>query len=870
MKKAFKYIPSFAAFLLLLLTSAAQELPLMPADPAVQTGSLPNGMSYYLVTNPTTDGTADFALVQRTGTSDAGELALDAAKDALTSLPRLRNISTQSFLASHGVAPGKDGFVKVSENATLYHFDNVLLAEDAIDSVLLVIMDIADRITANSGPEWKLYAPADQAVVVSGDIDAASIASKLKMLSYMTPFVEPQERETTEWRDKDSAEFRITRDATGDFVTISASWTSARTPKQYMNTVQPVIYSMFMNELGLLAKDRLYQMLQYQNIPVASVSYDHVSSVRSFGDESFTVRLTVSPEHQAQAVEALARTMSSLDKGTAAAHELAAVKRRYLSQLEKSAGRLIKSNTEYVEQCAFAFLYNAPLTTAVDVYKFLKYRDLSVEAELNLFNNIAAALLDGQKNLTVACAAPVGFDISEGDLRSQFSAAWSADYEPFICKAPIDSMPLPPAGLPLKLKSTKRDPVSGGTVWTFANGFKVVYRRQETGRRMHYALALNGGYGNIKVLTEGEGAYVADYLRLNRVSGMSAGELRLALEEKGIEHKIEVNLSNTVILGSAHEADMDLLMRLLLASVNEREYDQAAFEYYKSCLEVEKEFVKGSIQERVIEIEKMMCPGYEYSSHKYSGQLSDDFQTKVEEFWKYQAGKTNDGVLVLVGNIEETKLRKLIQNYIGGFAVTDRAYPRTNVAYQPISGSVTHNMKGDGNSIDMVLSARQPLTVENYMASEIAAGVLKQMISEAISGTGMYLRLAHNCRIYPQERFNVMISVVEADPDGFARDAQMSGIDDVTKILRNVLEELPETEISEDVVQKYKTVLKGHLALKMKDPHYWVQAIVKRHLDGKDFTTSYESKIDAVTPAKVKAVLAPLSNTSRVEYIIER
>ena len=431
-------------------------------------------------------------------------------------------------------------------------------------------------------------------------------------------------------------------------------------------------------------------------------------------------------------------------------------------------------------------------------------------------------------------------------------------------------MPLPPAGLPLKLKSTKRDPVSGGTVWTFANGFKVVYRRQETGRRMHYALALNGGYGNIKGLTEGEGAYVADYLRLNRVSGMSAGELRLALEEKGIEHKIEVNLSNTVILGSAHEADMDLLMRLLLASVNEREYDQAAFEYYKSCLEVEKEFVKGSIQERVIEIEKMMCPGYEYSSHKYSGQLSDDFQTKVEEFWKYQAGKTNDGVLVLVGNIEETKLRKLIQNYIGGFAVTDRAYPRTNVAYQPISGSVTHNMKGDGNSIDMVLSARQPLTVENYMASEIAAGVLKQMISEAISGTGMYLRLAHNCRIYPQERFNVMISVVEADPDGFARDAQMSGIDDVTKILRNVLEELPETEISEDVVQKYKTVLKGHLALKMKDPHYWVQAIVKRHLDGKDFTTSYESKIDAVTPAKVKAVLAPLSNTSRVEYIIER
>ena len=870
MKKAFKYILSIAITLVFLLPSAAQDLPLMPVDPAVKSGTLPNGMSYYLVTNQTTDGTADFALVQRTGTAEAGELARDAAKDALSSLPRLRNISTQSFLASQGVAPGKDGFVKVSENATLYHFDNVLLAEDAIDSVLLVIMDIADRINANTGPEWKLYAPADQAVVVSGDIDAALIASKLKMLSYMTPFAEPQERKETEWKGNDSADFRIARDAAGDFVTISASWASPRTPKQYMNTVQPVIYSMFMNELGLLAKDRICQTLKHKNIPAASVSYNHISSVRSFGDESFTVSMTVSPEHLAQAVETLAQTMSSLDKGTAAVHELAAAKTRYLSQLEKEAGVLMKSNTEYVEQCAAAFLYNAPLTTADDIYKFLKYRDLSIETELNHFNNIAAALLDGQKNLTVMCRTSEDFAVAEDDLRNLFAAAWTADAEPVVCKAPIDSMPLPPAVLPLKLKSTKKDPISGGTVWTFANGFKVVYRRQETGRRMHYALALNGGYGNIKGLSAGEGAYVADYLSLNRISGMSSEELRLALEEKGIEHNLEVNLSNTVIQGHAHERDMDLLMRLLLASVNEREGDADAFEYYKSCLGVEKEFAKGSIQERIIEIEKMMCPGYEYSSHKYSGELSDDFQAKVDAFGKHQSGKTNDGVLVLVGNIEETKLRKLIQNYIGGFAVTDRAYPRTNVAYQPISSAVTYDKQGDRNSVDIVLSSRQPLTVENHMASEVAAGVLKQMISEAISGTGMYLRLAHNCRIYPQERFNVMISVAEADPDGFARDAKMTGTDEVLKIMRELLKGLPKAEISEDVVAKYKTVLKGHLALKMKDPHYWVQAIVKRHLDGKDFTTSYESKIDAVTPAKVKAVLAPLSNTSRVEYIIER
>lgn len=870
MKNTFKYILFTLICVLQMTSSAAQNLPLLPADPAVKSGVLPNGMSYYLVTNPTTDGTADFALAQRTGTSEVGEKALSVAKDALTSLPRLRNISTQSFLASHGVAPNKDGFVKVSEKATLYHFDNVLLAEEATDSVLLVLMDIADRISANTGPEWKYYAPSDQAVIVSGDIDATSVAAKLKMLSYMTPSRQTVEREEAVWQSRDTSIFEVSAGASGQFVTVSATWTSARTPKQYMNTVQPFIYSMFINELGLLAHERITRNLRDLNIPVASVSYNHLNSLRTFADEEFTLSVSVAPDHLSSAVEVLARTMSALERGTAAAHELAAVKRRYLEQLEARAARLVKSNTEYIEQCASAFLYNAPLTTDKEVYNFLKYRDLNIQTELSHFNNIASALLDVRKNLDVSCSVPEGFEVSADVIKRQFEAAWESEALPFVCKAPIDSMPLPAAMLPIKLKSSKKDPISGGVTWTFANGFKVVYKRQDTGRRMHYALALNGGYGNIKGLDHGEGAYVSDYMMLNRVSGMTHEEFRLALEENDIEHRIEVNLSNTVIQGDAHESDMDLLMRTLLASVNEREYDAEAFEYYRSCLGVEREFIRGTVQDRILAIDDMICPGYEYSSLKFSGQVSPDFPAKVDAFWKQQSGKANDGVLVLVGNMEETKLRKLLQNYVGGFVTTDRAYPRTNVIYQPISGSVTCGLKGGKNSIDVVLSSRQPLTAENYMISEVAAGVLRQMVSEAISGTGMYLIFAHNCRIYPQERFNVMVSVAEADLNGFAHDAKMTGTDEVLSILREVLASLPEAEISDEVVAKYKAVLKGNIELKLNDPRYWVQAIVKRHLDGKDFTTSYASKIDAVTPSKVKAVLAPLSSTTRVEYIIER
>ena len=869
MKKALKYCILHAFSMLMTVLSSAQGLPSAPRDPSVKNGILPNGMAYYLVTNPTTDNIADFALVQRTGFKDLGEQAGSVAREGLTSLPRLKE-SPQAFLASHGVAPSKDGFVRVSENATLYHFDNVILTEQAIDSVLLVLMDIVDRGTMQSDSLWQWYAPEDHAVIVSGDIDATSLATKLQMLSYMTPARPSCEREDLAWQDSEEPVFDLTTENAARIATVSAAWTSPRIPKEYMNTVQPLVYSMFVNELGLLAEERLAQRFQKENIPVADISYQHVSSLRTFGAENFVVSVSVSPEHLSKAVDVLASTMSALDRGTASLYEFDMVKRRYFSDLKGRAELLMRSNTNYVEYCASSFLYNAPLASSREIYPFLKYRSLKVDTELTHFNNFASALLDGKKNLAVSCSVMDGSDFTKDQLQEIFQSSWGSESVVFECTQQLDTLLLPPAAEPIKLKKTQKDPMSGGVVWTFENGFRVVYKRQETGRRMHFALALNGGYGNIRGLSHGEGAYVSDYLKLSNVASAPSKDFYLELEKNDLTLNTTVNLSNTIIEGSAPEAKLDMMMQTLLAVVNEREFDKEAFEYYKSCTEVEHELLKGTVRDRIVAIDSLMCPGYEYSPLKTPGKLTKDFPKKVEAFWQMQAGKTNDGVLVLVGNIEETKLRKVLQNYVYDFETTDQTYPRLNVTYQPVSGSTAYTFKGDKNSVDVTLSSRISLTADNYFASNIAASVLKQLISKAIDGTGMYLRLAHECRIYPQERFNVMISLEEAAPQGFATDVHLTGAAEALSILRDVLEDLPNLEINDADLLKHKNVLKGHMAIKVTDPEYWIHALAMRYLDGKDLTTSYESKIDAVSAAKVKSILASLANTSRVEYIIEK
>ena len=171
----------------------AQNLPVMAPDKAVKTGTLPNGTSYYIVSNQAIKGMADFALVQKTGTDNLDDTssfkAVSIAREALSVLPRSGGRSVQDFFMSHGVNPGRDGFVNVAGDATEYRFSNVLISKpEVLDSALLVLLDMVDRVSDAEDPFLKKwYAPSDQVIIVAGDVDASSVADKMKMISYMTP-----------------------------------------------------------------------------------------------------------------------------------------------------------------------------------------------------------------------------------------------------------------------------------------------------------------------------------------------------------------------------------------------------------------------------------------------------------------------------------------------------------------------------------------------------------------------------------------------------------------------------------------------------------------------------------------------------------
>ena len=155
-----------AGALLISAGASAQGLPNLEKASEITTGSLPDGISYYLVTNKNTPGFADFALVQPVRSD------LSGPREDLVTLPHFEGRKPYEFLVSNAVSSSRNGYVRHLRNSTIFRFADVpVFRAEVADSTLLMLFDIA------RGSEY------EQAIVLSGDIDVTAVVERIRILS---------------------------------------------------------------------------------------------------------------------------------------------------------------------------------------------------------------------------------------------------------------------------------------------------------------------------------------------------------------------------------------------------------------------------------------------------------------------------------------------------------------------------------------------------------------------------------------------------------------------------------------------------------------------------------------------------------------
>lgn len=856
-----------ALTVLLPISVPAADLPVLPKDGNIKTGTLPNGVSYYVVQNASYKGLADIALVQKAGTDDETEAlrgsAFVQARGSLADLPHFSHNSPFSYLKGKAILPSESGYVKVSKDATIYRFENLIQARksDIVDSTLLLVFDIISR---EEGKMKEMYSPSNQAIIVSGDIDPDAIKGKMDILSmFITKRPAIARKTAYQWEEKPQKTVVV---SSAESASVSVKYSSPRTGIEDMGTVLPLVSSRYAASMEILFKRRLSSALRAKSIPYSGIDYEYLSSADSPEDESITVTVHCSDDQLEAVAGLLAATLSELDSAGISKEEFSAINNELMIGLTDSYGKVVIDNARYVEKCISAFLYGSSLASDKSNLAFFSDRNMEDENAVRLFNNFVSALIDKSSNLVLSCTS-TDSSIEADAIKSSFNNAWSAGnrvpYHPSIADTTLLRIP----NAKTKLRQITPEPLFGGEMWTFANGIKVIFKETGDNGYFSYSWLIKCGYSNMQDLKSGESAYLKDLFSTYKVAGMSGQNFNNMLLANGVTMDTEVSLSEVNISGIAQSNKLQLLMKALYALVDSREKDEEAYDYFRNC----ESLSVARADEMLPKLDSIMNRNAKLSKYKRDVQLADDFADRADRFFGDVLSRTNDGVLIIVGDLDKENVKKMLSQYLGSFK-TEKAYSyRSTETNGTVTARTTQYATASQPKIGIKLKANINYTAENFIAANIAALAVEEAVSAAIATQGWTLQGQSEVRMFPDESLIVDLVMFKAEPKGLpASMVSEDSADEVLSTARKAIGHICSKGISEDYLKVGKAVLQNYFSSWKNDQETITKILVLRYSYGKDIISDYNNRIASISVRSVNPILSSLADSGIAEYVVRK
>ena len=396
----------------------------------------------------------------------------------------------------------------------------------------------------------------------------------------------------------------------------------------------------------------------------------------------------------------------------------------------------------------------------------------------------------------------------------------------------------------VKVTSNSDEPVTGGKLWMFSNGIRVIYKQDKKARDISYTLVTRGGYSSIEGLDYGQGAYVGDLLPLFKVKGMNGSAFRNMLALNGISMRADVTQMDLSISGYAPTDELELLVQALLSVTNTVRADPVAYEYF--CQQP-----RHTSKEAVID--SLFRPDFAYTPYKYEVELSKDLmQRALDQCFTDRFANIDDGIIILTSRLSEVQAQAVLNRYLGAFKTNGQYAIFPHLQYQQKSGKMTYVTWGSPE-VCCAMSMFLSLSADSYLTLRLAETIIRNTVRKAYKGKTV--SLSSSFEVYPYERYSLLVTV-----EG------MSNSSDAQNLWK-VIEGCAEEEYDKDDIKTYKSQLIGIMSEEMSDNLAKADFAISRYCGRKDFLTNYQSRLDKITPAQVTDILEAIMDASRVEYI---
>nr|AIF26492.1 hypothetical protein [uncultured bacterium fosmid pJB28H11] len=812
---------------------------------------LQNGAETYFVRNTRESGYADFALV-RQADSDGSDI-----RAALSSLPHFLPDTPFAFLTRHGIGCGSGAYVTVEDGYETVRFSRVPVWNPQVcDSTLLLMFDM---MALSSAP---------QAVFVCGDIDVARIRERSGVLSMMASSLGKKEKTPgVEWVEHDSIRFASLDAHTENAAAVKLIYSTGRTSPENMNTILPLVTGMYAEELGNIIASRLGTSFRLAGIPVTGIGHSYKDSSQDAENERFSLSMVVPADRLEESLKLAGSILASLDRNGATQEELMAARNRMVSsRLDVPAGM---TNSQYLDKCLKSYKFGASIASRAVENAIVARRGILAENELGLFNDFASAILDPGKNLVLRVDAPPQLADSARMVAS-FQSGWANDVKFDFPAGDIQSEDPP---VKVRLSAGTTEPTTAGTMWTFSNGIKVIFKNTDTPGEFRYAFLVNGGLPSIPGIATGESAFAEDMFGLCGVERTSAAEFRNGLALRGISMKASVSMSALCLSGSAPSDRLSDVFDAVRKLASGAAIDKEDYGYYLQSQQLERD-ARALYPRNVNAVaDSILSPGYAYPEWKGSVCPGDDFSDRMAEFFRKSLSRMNDGVVVLSGDFQPDALKKMLPGLVGGLKTAKGMAVRQKVSYPMISGRSTRAMSaslglvgGKELGVNLCLSMRESYDNAKIMAFRIAARILEERLAGVLAGCGYCLDFSSREDNYPRSSFTIYADCRPCRPSCLPSGIEVRDQLSVMSAMRELLDNIGSATISGDEMKACKAWLKSSLA---EDGHdVMLKRIEARYCEGKDLVSGTGKIIDGLTEKDVREMLEHLVSGAGVEYII--
>jgi len=714
----------------------------------------------------------------------------------------------------------------------------------------------------------KWYRPDLQGIIVVGNVNVDEMEQKIKDL--FSPISLDAERATREYYpvpDNKDPIVAIATDPEARNTRIMMFNKHDPMPQELKNTQAGYLTQYILNAAASMMNQRFAEMIQKPDAPFTSAyAYDGDYFVAKTKD-AWTVVAGSAEDKIKDALAAMVRETERAKQHGFTASEYEVARTNILKGYEDAYNNRDKQrNSAYSQEYVRAFTDGEPFPGIEFEYQFMQAVAPNIPVEAV---NQTIKQLISDENIVISVTGPQKEGLAypaEDELLAVLQAVKAETIEPYaeqVIDEPLVASPPTPG----KITKEERDMAMDATVWTLQNGMKVILKNTDfKDDEIRMTATSAGGYSPYAVQDPVNSKMMNAVMRVGGVGNFSATDLPKVLAGKTASASPGISLTTQDFNGSSSIKDFETMLQLVYLYFTAPRKDSDAFQSFVQRMETQ---LKNQEAEPMVAFSDSITAAL-YGDNPLTArtrvadlkQLNYD---RIMEMYKQQFSNPGSFVFTFVGNIDEEKVRPVVEQYLAslpGQAVKGE-FTRVPMSFTPgkMENIFTREMQNPKASVFNAVTGNMERNMKNQilmsMFDQILDIVYTEKVREDEGGTyGVYA--GGSISRYPEGQTLLQI-MFDTDPE---KKGQLN------EIILMQLNEIAANGPRESDFIKVKEYLNKNYAENLKENSYWVNILDQLYFYGEDMHTGYIDAVNAMTPKDVQKFANELLSQGNLKTII--